>query len=297
MTARRGVPGRRAAPRAVPRPAPARDRRRARRPAAAGAVQHRQRLGLPPGPRAAPGRAARRRLAQRLGGEQRRQRFELRAGSPRRSAASADSSTAVARSSSSRAAAAAANGSRRTSASAGPRQQRRSPRRAARGPSPGRGRGPRRPALEPERVDVVRVDGQPVAARNGLDHVGAERPAQPRHERLQRVGDGVRRFCAPQPVHQRIPRHCAAGVEREAGERAAQAHAAGRRCAVRPGGHRAEHSDPHGVSVPVSAARSPRHRARVRPATAPPPARRGRTCPGPGSRRCRASGSPDRRRR
>ena len=217
----------------------------------AGAVEHAPGPRPAALPRQAPGQQGRGGLPQRLGRPAARpgRRAPRRVRREARAASGGPRSTAVARSSSSRAAATSPNGR-----PADVRQRRAAPqRRASTSSAPAcagssaAGRGDER--LEPERVDVVRVDGQPVAARNGLDDVGAERPAQPRHERLQRVGGGVRRFGAPQRVDQRIPRHCAAGVEREAGERAAEADATGRRCAVRPGGHRAEHSDPHGVSV------------------------------------------------
>ena len=77
-----------------------------------------------------------------------------------------------------------------------------------------RGRGV---AHEPQRVDRVRRDLQPVAALDCGDRRRvAERPAQPRDLRLQRVAPG--RHPGPQVVDQRVGAHRRPGVEREAYE-------------------------------------------------------------------------------
>ena len=218
-------------------------------------------------------------------------------GSPRRSAASADSSTAAARSSSSRAAAGSPNGNRRTSASAGPRHS------AVASTSSGRAcaGSRRRAAATSDSNRSASTSWRSTVSRYPPGTVAttprAERPPQPRHERLQRVGDGVGRVGPPQGVDQHVRGHGPAGVEREPGERAAQQHAAGRRHAVRARGHRAEQADPHAAQCDRFAISfRDQLRERVRRAAAPRRARSARTSPGAGSRRCRASGSPGRRR-
>jgi hypothetical protein len=103
----------------------------------------------------------------------------------------------------------------------------------------------RRPRLgdqrvERHRVDRAGLDRQPVAAGLG-DHQLAQRPAQPRDQRLQGVGR-VLRWGLPQPVDERSGADRPPGVEREPGQQPAQAHAGQ---AVRPVDG-AQHADPHG---------------------------------------------------
>ena len=164
----------------------------------AGAVEHGQGLDLPPSRVQAPGQQGRGGLPQRLGGQQRTQGVELRAGF-------AEKQSSVGGQFDGRRAQLVEPGGGHVAARkpadvrqrwTAPQRRRLDEQRAGLRGVEAAGRGDER--LEPERVDVVRVDGQPVAARNGLDDVGAERPAQPRHECLQRVGGGVRRFGAPQ---------------------------------------------------------------------------------------------------
>jgi hypothetical protein len=80
---------------------------------------------------------------------------------------------------------------------------------------------------EPQRVHVLRVEPQAVAAGDPFDDVRIQRPAQPRHHRLQRVRHGVRRLVAPERVDQHVRTDGTPGVEREPGQRAAQQGPAG----------------------------------------------------------------------
>jgi hypothetical protein len=71
------------------------------------------------------------------------------------------------------------------------------------GTVPGRGLARTDQPLEPDRVDRVRLQPQPVAVRLPVDHPGRQDPAQPRHQPLEGVG-GIRgRLLPPDPVDQR----------------------------------------------------------------------------------------------
>ena len=62
-------------------------------------------------------------------------------------------------------------------------------------------------AFEPDRVDLVGIDGQGVAAPLAHDDPAAEHPAQVRHERLQRVRRVRRLGVRPQLLDEPTVRH------------------------------------------------------------------------------------------
>ncbi|GAA3436740.1 hypothetical protein GCM10018954_063490 [Kutzneria kofuensis] len=154
---------------------------------------------------------------------------------------------AVIRSSSSRDASASASGA---SDSAGPRHSRSASRSslAARWWSPPASGVPAvgGEAGEHVRVDLVPADGQPVAGGVELDLAG-QRPPQPRHLRLQRVGGVGRRVLPVQAVDEPVGRDDLAGVQQQPREQGPHPWSADGDLLPVGGPHqsRAEDTEPH----------------------------------------------------
>ena len=72
--------------------------------------------------------------------------------------------------------------------------------------------------LEPPGVEVVGGYGEPVAVRQGLDRVAAERLAQPDDAPLQDLGRGHRWAVAPERVRELVGRDRLPGTDRQRGE-------------------------------------------------------------------------------
>ena len=108
-------------------------------------------------------------------------------------------------------------------------------------------------AVGDQALEALRVDlhVEPVAAGRGRDEPAvAERPAQPRDERLQGVHLVGREVLLPQRVDQLAGRDRAPGLEREAGQQRAQAAAAdGDGAPVELHLERPEHADDHARTV------------------------------------------------
>ncbi len=76
--------------------------------------------------------------------------------------------------------------------------------------------------FETVQVHVVGRGGQPVAALGGGDRLGAQRPAQPADQRLQRARGVGGRVVAPPPLDQQAPGNRTAGAPGQHGQQGAQ---------------------------------------------------------------------------
>ena len=107
--------------------------------------------------------------------------------------------------------------------------------------------------LEPPGVEVVGGYGEPVAVRQGLDRVAAERLAQPDDAPLQDLGRGDRWAVAPERVRELVGRDRLPGTDRQRGENDTVPRTEVSRAID---GQRSEDGDDHGSESPLGRGRS-----------------------------------------